>query len=89
MKGWLGFLINGIACAYMIVFFVIFCLPYYLPTDAKTMNYSSLICGGLTVFITAWYFLGGRKGYKGPQAIGGKVYEADITKKVSEIASKA
>jgi choline transport protein len=89
MKGWLGFLINGIACAYMIAFFVIFCFPYYLPTDAKTMNYSSLICGGLTVFITAWYFLGGRKGYTGPQAIGGKVYEADMIKKVSEIVSKA
>jgi choline transport protein len=89
MKGWLGFVMNGVACTYMIVFFIIFCFPYYLPTNAKSMNYSSLIFGGLTIFVTAWYFLGGRKGYKGPQAIGGKVYEADMVKKVSEVASKA
>ncbi len=89
MKGWLGFVMNGIACAYMVVFFVIFCFPFYLPTSAKTMNYSSLIFGGLTIFVTAWYFLGGRKGYTGPQAIGGKVYEADLIQKISQVVSRA
>jgi choline transport protein len=89
MKGWLGFVMNGIACVYIIVFFVIFCFPYYLPTSAKTMNYSVLICGGLTIFVAAWYFLGGRKGYRRPQALGGKVYEADLIKKVSEVVSNA
>lgn len=89
MKGWLGFVMNGIACTYMIVFFVIFCFPYYLPTSAKTMNYAPLIFGGLTIFVAAWYFLGGKKGYTGPQTIGGKVYEADLIKKISEAASKA
>ena len=89
MKGWLGFAVNGIACTYMIVFFVIFCFPYYLPTDAKTMNYSPVIFGGSTILITAWYFLGGKKGYTGPQTIGGKVYEADLIKKVSIIVPKA
>lgn len=89
MEGWLGFVMSGIACTYMIVFFVIFCFPYYLPTSGKTMNYSSLIFGGLTIFVTAWYLLGGRKGYTGPLAIGGKVYEADMIKKVSEIVSRA
>lgn len=89
MKGWLGFVMNGIACTYMIVFFVIFCFPFYLPTSAKTMNYSALIFGGLTIFVSAWYFLGGKKGYTGPQAIGGKVYEADLIKKVSKVIPKA
>ena len=85
MRGWLGFAMNGVACTYMIVFFVIFCFPYSLPTDAKKMNYSPLIFGGLTIFITAWYFLGGKEGYTGPEAIGGKVYEADLIKKVSKV----
>jgi choline transport protein len=89
MKGWLGSVMNGIACAYMIVFFVIFCFPFYLPTSAKTMNYSALIFGGLTIFISAWYFLGGRKDYTGPQTIGGKVYQADLLKKISDAISKA
>lgn len=89
MKGWLGFAMNGIACTYMIVFFVIFCFPYYLPTSAKTMNYSPLIFGGLTILVTAWYFLGGKKGYTGPQTTGGNVYEADVMKRVSEVAPKA
>ncbi|ERF69092.1 hypothetical protein EPUS_01048 [Endocarpon pusillum Z07020] len=88
MKGWLGFAVNGIACTYMIVFFVIFCFPYYLPTNAKTMNYSSVIFGGSTIIITAWYFLGGKKGYTGPQTIGGKVYEADLIKKVAMVVPK-
>jgi len=89
LKGWLGFVMNSIACVYMIVFFVIFCFPFYLPTSAKTMNYSALIFGGLTIFISAWYFLGGRKDYTGPQTTGGKVYQADLIKKVSEVVSKA
>jgi choline transport protein len=67
MKWWLGFVMNGVACTYMIVFFIIFCFPYHLPTNAKSMNYSSLIFGGMTIFVTAWYFLGNKKGYKGPR----------------------
>ncbi len=85
LKGWLGFVLNSIACTYMILFFFIFSFPYYLPTSAKTMNYSSVIFGGITILITAWYILGGKKGYTGPQTIGGKVYEADLIKKVSAI----
>lgn len=85
MRGWVGFVVNGVACLYMIVFLVIFCFPYFLPTEAKTMNYNSLIFGGLTLLVTAWYFLGGRKGYTGPQTIGGKVYEADLIRKVKDV----
>lgn len=32
LKGVLGFILNAIACAYMIVWFVIYCFPYSLPT---------------------------------------------------------
>ncbi|KAK1090484.1 hypothetical protein LTR48_008208, partial [Friedmanniomyces endolithicus] len=71
MKGALGFIMEFIACAYMIVWFVIYCFPPALPVTAATMNWSSLIWGGLTILVTLWWFVSARKGYKGPQAIGG------------------
>ncbi|KUI62813.1 Choline transport protein [Cytospora mali] len=49
MKGWVGFLVNGLACGYLAAFFVIYSFPYYLPTDAQSMNYACLIWGGLTI----------------------------------------
>ena len=84
LKGAIGFVFNFIACAYMMVWFVIYCFPFYLPTDAQTMNYAILIWGGLTIFVAAWWFLGARKGYQGPPMVvdGGKVNLADTLKKV-------
>ena len=70
LKGWLGFVMNSIACAYMIIWIVIYCFPFSLPTDAQSMNYSSLIVGGLTVFVAIWWFIGARKTYIGPQTAG-------------------
>lgn len=55
MKGWVGFIVNGISCAYMIVFTVIYCFPYTKAFDAQSMNYSSAIIGGLTVIIALWW----------------------------------
>lgn len=70
-RGWFwmpspwGELANTVACAYMLVFLVIFCFPFALPVDAKSMNYTSLIAGGLTLAVAA--FWGWRqKEYKGP-----------------------
>lgn len=68
MKGFLGFIMNIIACVYIVIFMVIFCFPYYLPTTAGTMNYASLITGGLSIFVAAWYFIGCRA-YTGPPAL--------------------
>ncbi|KAM0321715.1 hypothetical protein ACHAQA_009954 [Verticillium albo-atrum] len=77
MRGWLGFAINGVACAYMAVWFVIYCFPYYLPTDAASMNYASLIWGGVTVFVGVWWVVHARKGYEGPKTTGGVVSEVE------------
>lgn len=66
MKGAAGFIVNSIVCLYIVVFIVIFCFPYALPVDAKSMNYSCLITGGLSIFIAAFWFV--RKGkYVGPR----------------------
>ncbi|KAJ3498644.1 hypothetical protein NLG97_g975 [Lecanicillium saksenae] len=66
MKGPVGFIVNAIACLYIAAFIVIFCLPYSLPVTAQNMNYSSLITGGLSLFITLFWFW--RRGeYAAPQ----------------------
>lgn len=84
MKGALGFAMNAIACAYMMVWFVIYCFPYFLPTTAASMNYAVLIWGGLTVFVVIWWFVGARN-YKGPQTVGGIHTAAEEIKKVDEL----
>lgn len=57
MRGVLGWLVHSWACAYMVVWFVIYCFPYALPTDAQGMNYSVLIWGGLTVLVGLWWLV--------------------------------
>ncbi|TDZ15700.1 Choline transport protein [Colletotrichum orbiculare MAFF 240422] len=78
MRGWVGFVVNGVACTYMTVWFVIYCFPYALPTDAQSMNYACLIWGGLTVFVGLWWFIGARKGYQGPSTTGGIANETEV-----------
>jgi choline transport protein len=79
LKGWIGFVVNGISSAYIIVWFVIYCMPFYLPTDAVSMNYAVVIWGGFSIFIAAWWFIGARKNYVGPPIVkqGGKVTEVE------------
>lgn len=84
-KGPLGYILNTIACGYMIVWFVIYCFPFYLPTDATTMNYASLLWGGLTILLVLWWFVGARNGYEGPKTTGG-MSQVDMVRRVSDIA---
>lgn len=80
LKGWLGYVMNFLACAYMIVWFVIYSFPFALPVDATTMNYACLIWGGLTIFVAIWWIFVARHGYEGPKATGGVICEADLIK---------
>ncbi|KAL2214427.1 amino acid transporter [Sarocladium strictum] len=66
MKGAIGFIVNGVACVYIVVWDVIYCFPAVLPTTAESMNYTSVIWGGLTVLVSSWWFFGARRGYVGP-----------------------
>jgi amino acid transporter len=81
MKGWTGYAVNSIACMYMIVWFVIYSFPYALPTDAVTMNYSSLIWGGFTIFVGFWWIFGAKHNYKGPETTGGLALEEETQSK--------
>jgi choline transport protein len=68
MKGISGYVVNTISCGFMLVFIVLFCFPFAMPFDAAEMNYTSLITGGLTIFVTVWWFI--RQGsYEGPHFV--------------------
>jgi len=64
----IGYAVNSLACLYIIAFAIIFCFPYALPTDAATMNYASLMTGGLSIFVTIWWFIH-RDSYEGPKHV--------------------
>ena len=68
MKGRIGFVVNGVACAYIICFTVIFCFPFSVPVSAATMNYSSLMCGGLSLFVGVFWFWR-QQDYRGPKYV--------------------
>ena len=68
MKGPIGFVINGIACLYIIVFVIIFCFPFSMPVSAATMNYASLMTGGLSLFVAGFWFWR-RREYEGPKYV--------------------
>jgi choline transport protein len=75
MKGIMGYIINAVSCGYLIAFIVIFCFPFSLPVTPQNMNYSSLILGGLTLFV-AVFWAWKREEYSGPQC-GMKKWETD------------
>ena len=89
LRGILGPLLNGIACAYMLAWFVIYCFPYALPVHAGNMNYSCLIWGGLSIFVGAWWLFGARKHYVGPKTTGGINADIENARKGSLDAQRA
>ncbi|DAA76898.1 TPA_exp: putative Choline transporter Hnm1 [Trichophyton benhamiae CBS 112371] len=68
MKGWVGYVVNTISCLYIVTFVIIFCFPFSMPTSAATMNYASLMTGGVTIFVVIWYLIR-QKSYVGPHVI--------------------
>ena len=66
IPGILGTINNAYACVYMV--FVIFwsVWPPVTPVTASTMNYSVVVTGGVMILSAIWYFIRGRKVYKGP-----------------------
>jgi choline transport protein len=66
LPGIFGIINNAYACVYMI--FVIFwsVWPPATPVTASTMNYSVVVTGGVIIFSMVWYWIKGRKDYKGP-----------------------
>lgn len=68
MNGVTGYVVNTVTCLYIIGIDIIFCFPYALPVDAKSMNYTALITGGLCLFVAAWWFAR-QSAYVGPRSV--------------------
>jgi len=68
MNNKIGYVVNSLSCVYILAFVVIFCFPYALPVEAASMNYASLMTGGLTIFVTIWWFIR-QNSYEGPKNI--------------------
>ncbi|EPE24398.1 hypothetical protein GLAREA_08250 [Glarea lozoyensis ATCC 20868] len=68
MSSLVGYTVNIIGSAYIIVFVVIFCFPYSMPVTALNMNYASLITGAISIFAGV-YWLVVRKDYVGPRVL--------------------
>ena len=89
MKGAFGIVMHSITCIYIVVFIVVFCFPYTLPVSASSMNYSCLILGGSTIFITLWWFWISSRGYRGPQdVIHGISSEESLAEEVEEVVQE-
>lgn len=69
MPSSVAYIVLSIACAYIIVFDVLYCFPFSMPVDDTNMNWNSLICGGFTIFVAMWYLWKRNRGYVGPKVL--------------------
>jgi choline transport protein len=69
LKGAWGMVFNAVACAFLCSWFVIYCFPFTSTPTAQDMNYASLLWGGFTILVAAWWFFGARKDYVGPPVL--------------------
>lgn len=66
IKGALGTAINAFAVLYLLLVGFFSFWPPTREVDAKSMNYSSLILGGIAILSVVYYLLWARKTYTGP-----------------------
>jgi choline transport protein len=66
LPGVLGIVNNAFACGYMLVILVFSLFPATTPTTLATMNYAVLVTAVVVLFSVFYYFVWGRKWYKGP-----------------------
>jgi amino acid transporter len=69
MPNSVAYAVLGFSSAYIVASIVVFCFPYALPVTAVNMNYSCLITGALTIFVSVWWFWKSKRGYVGPKAL--------------------
>ncbi|RDW69903.1 hypothetical protein BP5796_08300 [Coleophoma crateriformis] len=64
--GMLGLVCNIVAIGWSLLAVPLFCMPSYLPVEAATMNYASVVFVAFFAIAAGWYFAWGRKHYAGP-----------------------
>lgn len=65
MKSLAEFVVNVLACAYIIVFNIIYLFPTFQFVRKMNVNYTCVITGGFTAFVAVFWFWR-RKEYMGP-----------------------
>jgi choline transport protein len=58
---------------------VFFCFPAVMPVQANNMNYISVILVGYFLLAMVWWFVRGRKVFRGPQG-GEDMYVEDYSR---------
>ncbi|KAI5841447.1 GABA permease [Morchella snyderi] len=76
--GKFGMTINVLSIIWILLAIVLFCMPVAIPVTAPGMNYASVVFAGFTVVSAAWYFIRGRKAFKGPPIDGVREAQGDI-----------
>lgn len=70
MPGVWGYIIMGLASAYMLVFNVLYMFPYTYPVaDANAMNWTSVMFAGITLLLALGYLWRRNHGYIGPRVV--------------------
>ncbi|KAH7114530.1 amino acid/polyamine transporter I [Dactylonectria estremocensis] len=67
IPGIYGIINNTFACLFMVIIWFFSFWPPQTPVSAPTMNYASLMTGGVTLLSVIYYFLWAKKEYKGPR----------------------
>ncbi|KAL1640489.1 hypothetical protein SLS61_010248 [Didymella pomorum] len=74
--GTLGTFCNVVALAWSALATPLFSMPTSIPVTPRTMNYASVVFAAFFAIATAWYFVWGKKNYKGPPTHEAIVLEA-------------
>ncbi|KAL8935035.1 MAG: hypothetical protein Q9211_004917 [Gyalolechia sp. 1 TL-2023] len=64
--GKLGWFCNVVSIGWSALALPLFCMPTAIPVDKEYMNYASVVFFAFFVVATAWYFVWGKKNYRGP-----------------------
>lgn len=66
---WFGPFCNVSSTVWVAFTGVLFCFPTYLPVEAGSMNYLSVVVAGVALLIAGMWFGGKRNTFSGPQVI--------------------
>ncbi|KAK6084314.1 amino acid permease [Seiridium cupressi] len=64
--GKFGIFANIVSICWSLLAIPLFCMPSYIPVEAATMNYASVVFVAFTLISFGWYVAWGRKHYTGP-----------------------
>lgn len=56
-----GWLVNGVAVAWLLFAIIFFSFPYSMPVTVQSMNYTCVVVGGLSILILVWWLVGSKQ----------------------------